>query len=479
MKRTIIALLCSLVLLLSLPAEETGYQGLSRYKLPNGTELFVYKDSAVPIARVEVCFRAGAAAQDQDSAGLFHLYEHLALGDGAATKAALAGIGASEWNGGTEIDRVDYWLTIPSDKVEGGLRFWAERLRPAAFGEAELAAAKDVVAAELKARGADPETIFEAALDRRLFPKYTWRVDPAGSEKSVRAASPSALEKLRDTWFVPNNMAIIVAGDVDPEAARAFAESAFAGWKAAADPWAKAPPAHARPGVTRPTWMVESDPSLPEGIARVELRYRGPDLGADPQSGYAAELWTALLSDPQGRFAAAVRKNVPQLYGSSPLSAFFLGRRDSSVFGVSAYMSIAQGLSTVDRVRDFKENVRGYEITSMRSNPNYFSADSYAAAKARLEAERRIALESPEGLSSALAEDWASASAEHFLKRPAALAKLGADDIVAFVDGYVLRNLEVISIRMSPADYDREKKSFSGSGFDLANADNSFWWQRQ
>lgn len=477
MKRTML-LLCTLVLLLPLAAEETGYPELSRFRLANGAELFVYRDASVPIARVEVCFRAGAAAQVQENAGAFHLYEHLALGDGAATKAVLSSIGASEWNGGTDVDCVDYWLTIPSDKVEGALGFWAERLRPASFDPAEVANAKEVVVGEVKAIDANPDVIFEAALDRRLFSKYTWRVDPAGGEKSIRAATSETVERIRDAWFVPNNMAIIVAGDVEPEAVKGQAEAAFSGWKRAEDPWAKAQPAHARPGVVRPTWIVQPDPSLPEGVAKVELRYRGPDLGTDPQAGYAAELWTALLSDPQARFMAAIRKNVAKLYGTSPVSAFFLGRRDSGIFGIWAYLSIDKGSSTVDRVRDFKENVRGYEITSMRSNPAYFSAADYEAAKARLDASRRVALESPEGLSSSLAEDWAASSADHFLNRASSIAKLGPAEIVSFVDAYVLRNLEVISIRMNPADYEREGKSFSGSGFDLVSAENSFWWQR-
>ena len=202
MKRTMLAVLCAFALLLPLvplAADETGYPGLYRYKLDNGLELYVYRDNSLPIARVEICFRAGAMAQTPDTAGLFHLYEHLVFGGDASNggsagvKAALATIGAAEWNGGTSAERVDYWLTLPSSKVTEGLEFWADRLRPADFSAEDLEAAKSVVSAEVRAYEATPEAIYQAAMDKRLFAKYPWRRDPAGTDAAIKAATPEAM----------------------------------------------------------------------------------------------------------------------------------------------------------------------------------------------------------------------------------------------------------------------------------------------
>jgi len=487
MKRTMLAVLCAFALLLPivpLAADETGYPGLYRYKLDNGLELYVYRDNSLPIARVEICFRAGAMAQTPDTAGLFHLYEHLVFGGDAANggsagvKAALATIGAAEWNGGTSAERVDYWLTLPSSKVTEGLRFWADRLRPADFSPADLEAAKSVVGAEVKAYEATPEAIYQAAMDKRLFAKYPWRRDPAGTDAAIKAATPEAMAAIRDGWFVPNNAAVIVGGDVDPEAVRAAVASAFAGWKPGPDPWERPNPPHPRPGVVRPTWMVYPDTSLPEGVALVEMRYRAPDLGADPKASYAADLWTTLVADPAGRFKAAVMKGVPRLYGVDPVSAYYVSQREGGTLSISAYFSVDPSLPAASRAQVFKETARGIEITTMRSSSSYFGAADYEAARDRLEAARRLSLETASDLVSSLAWWWAEASGDYFIGYDGALAKTGPAEVNAFIDTYILRNLEVIALRMNPADYERERKSLSAAGFVTVNQTNAYWWQK-
>lgn len=484
MKRILLALLACTAFLLPLGAEATLYPGLFRYKLDNGIELFVYKDTALPLARVEVCFRAGAISQSQDTVGYFHLYEHLAFGGDVASggadsaKAALASIGAAEWNGSTSVERMDYWLSLPADKAGDGMRFWADRLRPPDFSAADLEAAKDSVVAELKAKDQNPDTIYDAALEKRLFAKYPWRRDAAGNEAMVRSATPETMAKIRDTWIVPNNMALIVAGDVDPEAMKAAASSAFAAWKAADDPWKKASPAHPKPGVVRPTWMVYPDAAMPEGVASVELRYRGPDLGADPQASYAADLWTALVADPDGRFKTSVEKSIPKLYGADPIAAYYVSRREGGTLSISAYFATDAENSAVDRARAFKERVRGYEITTMHSDSSYFTSKDYAAARKRLEGSRAMTLETADGLAENLAYYWSAASGDYFAGYDAAIAKTGSEDVSDFIENYILRNLEVIALRMNPADFEKEKKSFANSGFDVVTAGNAFWWQK-
>ncbi len=484
MKRSLFAVLCTLAFLLPLASESTSWPGLSRFKLENGLEVYVYKDSSLPMARVEFSVRAGAMAQVPETAGFFHLYEHLAFGGdasqggSAAVKAELASLGAGEWNGGTSAERVDWWLSLPASKVEGGIDFWARHLRPAQILPGDLSRARDSVLAETRALAANPDSIYEGAMTKRLFGKYPWRRDPAGSEASLALASPEALAKIRDTWFIPNNAALFVGGDVEPEAVRAMAERAFSSWKAGEDPWKKPSLPHPRPGVLRPTWMVYPDPSMPEGVSMVELRYRGPDLATDPQASYAADLWSALVADPAGRYKANVAKAVPQLYGSDPLSVWYVSQREGGTLSISAYFSVDPALPAVDRARAFKERARGFEVSTMRSEASYFSAADYVAARARLEAARRLSLETAEGFVDSLAWWWASSSTDYFLDYSARLAATGKDEVGAFLDSYIMRNLEVIALRMNPTDYEREKKSFASSGFELVSPANAFWWQK-
>lgn len=483
-------LLCSSF---ALAADEVaGIPGLERYKLANGLEIFAYRDAAVPLARVQVAFKAGAIAQGAESAGLFRLYERMLFrgplgrgkGPGASgIKAALAALGASEWNGGTSAERVDYWITLPSSKVKEGIALWAAALDPAAiqgpsFDAATLAEEKAALLEEMRGREAESDAIYEAAMNERLFAKYPWRRDPSGSEKAVSAASLDSLRAL-SSYFAPNNAALFVGGDIDPEEVREAAQAAFGTWKAGPDPWAKALPPNPKPGVVRPTWMVFPDPSMPEGVGRIELRYRGPDLATDPASSYAADLWSALVAPQSGRFKSALAKNVPKLNKDS-IEASYISQRDGGRISISAYFDVDPSSSAVKRARDFKERARGYEITDMRRDEGgYFGDADYDAARKSLLSGRDMAADTAEGMIEALAFWWAAASVDYYAGYPAAIARTGRKEVSAFIDSYFMRNLEVVALRMNPADVEKEKRSFAGSGFETVTQANAFWWQKK
>jgi zinc protease len=460
---------------IALGAEEVaGIPGLNRFKLANGLEIYAFRDSAVPLARIQIAFKTGAISQGPETAGLFRLYERMLF----RNASDLSSLGVKGWNGGTGAERVDYWITLPSSEVARGLSFWADTFISPSLDADALEAEKDALVREIRERETDPDSSYEAAIAKRLFAKYPWRRDPAGSEKALRSATIASLKALASTWFVPSDAAVFVGGDIDPEEVLSAATRAFGSWATGPDPWAKKLPQNPKPGVARPTWIVYPDPAMPEGIARVEARYRGPDLAYDPASSYPADLWSSLVSPVEGRFKAALAANVPKLGGRDSIVAGYISQRDGGWISISSYFSVDPASPAVDRARAFKERARGFEITSMKTDPSYFSAAEYEAARKRLLDDRAMATENGEGMIETLAFWWAAASIDYFAGYPAALARTGPKEVSAFLDSYVMRNLEVVALRMNPSDVEREKRSFAGSGFETMSAANAFWWQK-
>jgi zinc protease len=480
----LVSLLSAASALVLVAEQLSGIPGLDRFTLANGLEVYAYRDDALPAARIRIAFRTGAISQGPESAGLFRLYERMLFGGSAAhpgsasVKAAFASLGVTGSSGGTGAESVDYRVTLPSSEVPRALVFLAGLFESPVLDADELAAGKEAVAQEIRDRSADPDSIYEAALERRLFAKYPWTRDPAGSEKVVRSATLASLRVLASAWFVPNNAAIFVGSDIDPDELRAAAQSAFGGWAAGREPWTKGPPRNPKPGVVRPTWVVYPDPAIPEGTGRIEARYRGPDLAFDPASCCAADLWSSLVSPPEGRFKTALEANVPRLGSADGIAAGYVGQRDGGWISISSYFIVDPALPAVDRARAFKERERAFEITSMKLDPSYFSSDDYDAARKRILDERATATGDGEGMIDTLAFWWAAASIDYFVGYPAALARTGPKEVSAFLDTYIMRNLEVVAVRMNPADYEREKPSFEGAGFEAIGPSNAFWWQR-
>ena len=178
--------------------------------LPNGLEVFVVENHSVPLVTVCVAFRGGASAQTPETAGLFHLYEHMMFAGNAkfATKesfnAALNSMGTTAWNGATGAEYINYYITVPSGKTDEAVEFWAQAVRNSLFEPAFLENEKNVVLNEIKGYHEDPARIAANALESGMFKDYPWRENIDGPEYNVQTA----------TVQVPKQMQSLVCGSI-------------------------------------------------------------------------------------------------------------------------------------------------------------------------------------------------------------------------------------------------------------------------
>ena len=60
-----------------------------------------------------------------------------------------------------------------------------------------------------------------------MFKGTPYAHDALGTKASFDATTGAMLKKFYDTWYVPNNADIVIAGDVDPEAVLAQVKNYF------------------------------------------------------------------------------------------------------------------------------------------------------------------------------------------------------------------------------------------------------------
>ncbi|HPE88585.1 MAG TPA: pitrilysin family protein [Spirochaetia bacterium] len=485
MKR-LIAIAAALLIAIAVPAfsEGTPIPGLHRYRLDNGLELFVLENHAVPLTRVQITFRCGSITQAPETAGLFHLYEHMLFKGNSKYRtetefsAAMTDLGVAEWNGGTSTEYVTYYFTVPSDKTEAGLEFWSYAMREPLFDPAELSVEQDVVSNEINGFLGDPDRVYSAAMDKALFGAYPWRRDIGGNEAIVRSATVDTLRGIQSAYYVPNNAALFVGGDVDPEQVYAMAKAWYGSWERAADPWKDPAPAHPMPGVTEPVYLAYPDESLPAGIAYVEMRFRGPDVLTEPKPTFAADVWGYLIQAPEGRFKTGVFESVPALYNKDYLGGYYYTQRDGGQVSFYTYCFTDPSLPIADRAKTlFRDAVVDGQIKAMASDPSYFSDADFTIVKQKMEDEQIIDLETPEHFIETLSFWWSVASTEYFFDYVPSMKKVQRSDIGAFLGKFVLSNVPVIAVRLNPSDYDTEAGALKAAGFKTVSADNAFWWK--
>lgn len=484
--RRLFALLAMLCLAAALSAEAAPPSiAPSHLVLPNGLEVFVMENHAVPLATICVAFRGGASAQDKSDAGLFHLYEHLLFASNekypnqAAFTAALNSLGVPDWNGSTGTEYIEYHITIPSAKLDDGVEFWSWAVRHPVFDPAKLETEKGVVLNEIKGYHADPGQIFENALDSRAFPVYPWRKNVDGPESNVQGATVAQLESMQAAWYVPSNAAIFVGGDVKPEEVYASVRRWFGDWKGAP---ASAIGSPAQPPIPAGIRVVYPDADFYRGVDNVRVQWRGPDVLADTKDSYVADVLLFLMRSPVGKFKEDLMAKVPDIYDPEYIGFGYPTARDGGVFTFNTYMRTGGGKSVLDRAEALRRAVLD-ELALIAKDPRaYFGDDELALAKRKLVDENLLGMENTASfVSGTLVFWWSVASSDYFFNYEENCSKVDFGDIASLIDRYLVGRASEIGVRVNALDAGADGTMAARTkalGYETITPENAFWWQR-
>lgn len=200
-------------------------------RLKNGLTVYIIRDSRFPLVCTRLFVGTGSANETAEQAGISHVLEHMVFkgtekrpkGQVARDVESLGGY----LNAATSFDKTWYITDMPAKHWKTGMDVVKDMAFHPSLDPAELEAEKDVIVSELKG-GDDTPT-------RRLFEDlqvaglaHTVYGRPIiGFEKTIRAVTVDDLRAYIRTWYQPQNMMLLVAGDIDPKAVLAHAEELF------------------------------------------------------------------------------------------------------------------------------------------------------------------------------------------------------------------------------------------------------------
>jgi zinc protease len=234
--------------------------------------------------------------QDSGDQGLAHLYEHLLFRSYKADPEAFAGE-ASEldaaWNGGTTEEVVTYELELPSQNAIRGIGLLARLVQNARFNDYDLKRERPIVLNELARDEADPERALDRQASRLLWGTSWGRKDVGGDSASVKAISLSHLQEMYARYYVPNNAALVVTGDVFAPDVFTAAREQFSQWTRAPDPFAQRPIPPIAPLPNSSAIVM----ARPVAYTTILVKFRGPSVGQDTIAPYAADLLCDVLNE--------------------------------------------------------------------------------------------------------------------------------------------------------------------------------------
>jgi predicted Zn-dependent peptidase len=205
---------------------------VKEYKFDNGLKLLILPNASLPIVSFQVHYAVGSRNERQGITGISHLFEHMMFRGskdlGPEEFARIIQAKGGEVNAFTTQDNTSYFENVPAEHLELVVRLEADRLLNLDLTQESFASEREVVRSERKLRSVDSpfglplELLFATAYSQHA---YQWPVIGWDSDL-VAMTLDDCLEYFR-TYYNPANMVATVAGDVDPEKARALVEKYF------------------------------------------------------------------------------------------------------------------------------------------------------------------------------------------------------------------------------------------------------------
>jgi zinc protease len=405
--------------------------------LSNGLQVIVVENHSIPLVTTEIVFRAGAMTQTEEDQGIPHLFEHMlfrsyrgGLGQPFNWDAAKA---RAAYNGATSDEDVSYFLTVPSANTNDAMGMVARLVRDAHFENVDFQRERFIVMNEAQRDASDPQFHLEHETEVRLWGNGFSRKNTIGDETSLMSVTIAQLNTIFKRYYVPNNAALIVSGDISAQEGFEMARSHFEGWKRQPNPFATHPVA-AMPALDSSRAVVISGNVT---AITLEVAWQGPSVSSDPKGTYAADVLSEIVNDDQSGFHT-------RLVDSGVFQEVELGYSTRAHTGPITF----HGITTAAKLTDALTTL--YTELDYMAEPGYFSPAIIAAAAKRREVSSVLRLENPHDLAFGLAEAWAVASTDYFRSYSDHVASTTEKDLRSYVERYLIHKPFVIAALVPP-----------------------------
>ena len=278
---------------------------VQQFTLKNGMQLIVKPDRRAPTAIQMVWVRVGAMDEVDGTSGVAHALEHMMF-KGTRTvppgqfSRRVAALGGQE-NAFTSRDYTGYYQQIPADKLPGVMRLESDRFAHNQWPDAEFKKEIEVVKEERRMRTEDqPRALLMEQLYAASFIASPYHRPVVGWMSDLDAMTPDDVRNFHRQWYVPANAAVVVAGDVDAQKVRAWAEQTYGRIPARAVPARKPRTEPEQRGLRRIAVKAPAEQSFVALAWHVPVLRHVTDMTADDHDALALLVLSAVLDGYSG-----------------------------------------------------------------------------------------------------------------------------------------------------------------------------------
>ncbi|MER3433142.1 MAG: peptidase M16 [Leptolyngbya sp. ERB_1_1] len=329
------------------------------HRLDNGLTLIHHHLPATGVTAIDVWVNAGSIVEPDEWIGMAHFLEHMIF-KGTSQIAPGEFDSAIEKRGGmtnaaTSYDYAHFYMTTASQDFAETLPYLSELLLNAAIPDDEFGREREVVLEEISQAYDDPDAIAFQVLSELVYQRHPYGRPILGTEESLMPRSAEEMRSFHRTHYRPENMTVVLTGDVDLDQAKLQVEKAFHAFPdpmscCRHQPEAEPPITSIRreelhlprleqsrllmawiaPGVEPLTWQNETDEPLPwKRFARSNQQ--------DPlKAAFGLDIISAVLAS--GRTSRLIQEFREERQLVQAIDCSFSLQRDSSLFTIAAWL---------------------------------------------------------------------------------------------------------------------------------------------
>ena len=187
--------------------------------LDNGMEVLVSENHGAPVVSLQVWIKAGSVNEERLlGSGVTHFIEHLSFkGPAGELKGKIArevqALGG-DVNAYTSMDKTVFLINLPSRSWRKGLDLLRQLVLEVDFQAEEVETEREVILKEINMGEDEPGRRLQKLLWRTAFRVHPYRFPVIGYAELFREISREEVMAYYRKWYVPNNMILVVSGDL-------------------------------------------------------------------------------------------------------------------------------------------------------------------------------------------------------------------------------------------------------------------------
>jgi zinc protease len=201
------------------------------HTLSNGMLVLTREVHSAPVASCCVWYRVGSRNEVPGITGVSHWVEHMLFkGTPHIPKGEMDRLVARNggtFNAFTSHDYTAYYETLPADRIELGLEIESDRMVNSLFDPEEVESERTVIISEREGHENDGDWWLSEALLAAAFQAHPYRHEVIGWKSDLRAMTRDDLYEHYQTYYMPNNAALVLVGDFATDAIMRKVEERF------------------------------------------------------------------------------------------------------------------------------------------------------------------------------------------------------------------------------------------------------------